>query len=215
MPPLAPLPDLLSYTGCAVFAATGAIAAARCRHDVITFAFFAALTGLGGGTIRDLLLGAPIVWIGDPNYLTVCVVTGVAVWLIGYRDTGARALLWLDAVGLAAFAVMGAAKAHSLGVAAPVAILMGALTATAGGIIRDVVAGEPSVLLNREIYVTAAALASAVFVFAQPFAGDALADVAGFVAGLALRVATLLFHWSLPPYFGGVVSRLSPRSPAA
>ena len=201
------LPDLMSYAGCAVFAATGAMAAARRKHDVVTFAFFAALTGLGGGTLRDLFLGAPVIWIADPTYLTVCVATGVLVWLLGFGSASLKALLWLDAVGMAAFAVLGAVKASSLGVGAPVAILMGVLTATAGGVIRDITAGEPSVLLQREVYVTAALLAAAVTVLAAPFVGATAAGAAGFIAGLSLRAAAIRFGWSLPAYFGGVTGQ--------
>lgn len=195
---------LLSYAGVAVFAATGALAAAHRKHDVVTFAFFAAITGVGGGTLRDLLLRQPMFWIEDPTHLIVSVTVGMLMWIFGFRRWPMRALLWLDAIGLAAFAVLGAAKAHLLGVAAPVAVLMGVLTATAGGIIRDVTAGEPSVLLRREIYITAALLGSIAFVVAEPFAGRALAGLLGFTVGLAVRGCALRFNWSLPAFFGGV-----------
>ena len=207
MPAPPALPDLLGYAGVALFAATGAMAAARRRHDVVTFAFFAAITGIGGGTLRDLLLGAPVFWIADPVNLTVAVTTGVVVWLLGFREGAHRLLLWPDAVGLAAFAVIGADKAVMLGAATPVAILMGVLTATAGGVIRDVTAGEPSVLLQREIYVTAAVVAATVFVLGAPWIGKEAAAAAGFAAGLALRSAALVFNWSLPSYFGGLLGR--------
>src|SRR4051812_3468818 len=117
MADLTALPPALNYAGVALFAATGAMAAARRRHDVITFAFFAAITGVGGGTLRDLLLGAPVWWVKDPINLTVAVVTGVLIWLLGFRERAERLLLWPDAIGLAAFAVIGADKAVALGAA--------------------------------------------------------------------------------------------------
>src|SRR5947207_4659933 len=92
----------LDYLGVAVFAITGALAAARSRHDVITFAAFAILTGIGGGTLRDLLIGAPVFWVYSGQYLFVCVGVALAVWIVGERPWRGAALVWLDAVGLAA-----------------------------------------------------------------------------------------------------------------
>lgn len=201
------LPNVFTYAGVALFAATGAMAAARRRHDVVTFVFFAAITGLGGGTLRDLLLGQPILWVRDPMHLTIAAGTGAAIWLVGFREGAARLLLWPDALGLSAFAVLGADKALALGVTPVVAVLMGVLTAAAGGIVRDISAGEPSVLLQREIYVTAALVAAGVYVGLVPLIGADGASVIGFAAGAALRIAAMLFGWALPSYFGGLLGR--------
>src|SRR5215217_4747797 len=175
---------VFDYAAVAVFAATGALAAARRRDDIVTFAFFAAITGVGGGTLRDVLIDAPVFWIDSPGYLIVCLGVAVAVWMVGGRGWRMGALLWLDAVGMAAYAVVGAAKALSLGVHPIPATVMGVLTAAFGGIIRDVLAGEPSVLLRREIYVTAGLVAGGV----------------GFVAGFALRAGALRWGWTLPAF---------------
>ena len=202
-----PLSLLLSYGGAAVFAASGALAAARQKHDVITFAFFAALTGVGGGTLRDLLLRQPVFWIEDPNQLLICVAVGMLVWIFGLGRLPVRALLWLDAVGLSAVAILGADKALALGVAAPVAVVMGVLTAAAGGIIRDVVAGEPSVLLRREIYITAALGGCLALVLTDHLLARQAAGTLGFVVALALRVGALVFGWTLPGHRGGLARR--------
>ena len=187
----------------AVFGATGALAAARRKHDIITFAFFAAITGVGGGTLRDLLIGAPVFWVARPGYLVMCLVAAVAVWLLGRRTWRMGLLLWLDAVGMAAYAVVGAAKALSLGVHPISAVVMGVLTACFGGVLRDILAGEPSVLLRREIYVTAALAGAGVFVTLASFGVDRLvAGGAGFVVALAIRGGALRFHWSLPGFPG-------------
>jgi uncharacterized membrane protein YeiH len=199
---------LLGYAGAAVFAASGALAAARQKHDVVTFAFFAALTGVGGGTLRDVLLRQPVFWIEDPNQLTVCVSVGVLVWAFGLGRLPVRALLWLDAVGVSAVAIVGAGKGLALGVAPPVAVVMGVLTAAAGGIIRDVVAGEPSVLLRREIYITAALAGCVVLVLTDHVLTRQAAGFLGFVVALALRVGALVFGWTLPGYKGGLLERL-------
>src|ERR1700743_1051802 len=90
------------YLGLAVFAATGALAAARLRHDVVTFAAFAILTGIGGGTLRDLLIGAPVFWVYSGQYLFVCVGVALAVWIVGERPWRNTALLWLGAIGFGA-----------------------------------------------------------------------------------------------------------------
>jgi len=197
-----PIPlQTLDYLGVAVFAVTGALAAARSRHDVITFAAFAILTGIGGGTLRDVLIGVPVFWVHGSGYIYVCLAAAGAVWLLGERPWRSRALDWFDAVGLAAYAVLGAAKAMAAGVSPPVAVVMGALTATFGGIMRDLIAGQPSVLLKREIYITAAVLAAVVFVGASSLGLDAnVAALAAFAAGFGLRAGAIAFGWTLPGF---------------
>ena len=187
----------LDYAAVAVFAMSGALAAAQKKHDIITFGFFAAITGVGGGTLRDLLIGAPVFWVQRPGYIMVCLVAAIAVWLLGSRGWRFRALLWLDALGLAAYAVVGSAKALSLGVHPFSAAMMGVLTTCFGGIIRDVLAGEPNLLVRREIYVTAALLGSALFVVMKTLLGLDFwpAALVGFTAALALRAVAI--HWGL------------------
>jgi uncharacterized membrane protein YeiH len=191
----------LDYVGVALFAASGALAAARRRHDVITFIVFAVITGLGGGTLRDVLIGAPVFWVHAGVYLWVCLGAAVAVWVLGERPWRHAALNWFDAAGLAAFAVIGAAKALSYGAAPGVAVAMGVITATFGGILRDVFAAEPSVLLRREVYLTAALLAASVHVVLRQSGLDApVAAAAGFAGGFGLRAGAILWRWTLPGF---------------
>jgi len=192
---------LLDFAGVAVFAATGALAAAREKHDLVTFAFFGAITGVGGGTLRDLLIGAPVFWVQDWRYIAACVLAATAIWMLGARTWRFRALLWLDAFGLAAYGVMGAAKAASYGVSPLICIVMGTVTACFGGIVRDVLAGQPSILLRRELNITAALLSATLFVVLKaltvptwPAVGVAVA------AGFALRAGALTWDWSLPGF---------------
>ena len=193
----------LDYAAVAVFGATGALAAARRKHDIVTFGFFAAVTGVGGGTLRDLLIGAPVFWVGRPEYLVACLVAAAAVWVLGPRRFRSSILTWLDAVGMAAYAIVGALKAGSLGAPPISCVVMGVLTATFGGVIRDVLAHEPSVLLRHELYVTPALVAAATFVGAQLLgAPDIVAGALGFVLGFGLRAGAILRGWSLPA-FGG------------
>ena len=193
----------LDFAGVAVFAATGALAAAREKHDLVTFAFFAAITGVGGGTLRDLLLGVPVFWVQDWRYIAVCLAAAVAVWLLGARPWRFRLLLWLDALGLGAYGVMGAAKAEAADVAPLICIVMGALTACFGGVVRDLLAGQPSILLRREITVSAALMAATLYVLLQAL-GLPLwpSAIVAATAGFGLRAGALAWGWSLPGFPG-------------
>jgi uncharacterized membrane protein YeiH len=196
---------VLDYAAVAVFGATGALAAARRKHDIVTFGFFAAITGVGGGTLRDLLIGAPVFWVGRPGYVVACLAAAAAVWILGPRRFRGSILTWLDAVGMAAYAVVGALKATSLGVPPFSAVVMGVLTATFGGVIRDVLAHEPSVLLQRELYVTPALAGAGTFVvLGLVGTPTTAAGIAGFVTALSIRAGAILWKWSLPG-FGGPV----------
>ena len=196
---------VLDYAAVAVFGATGALAAARRKHDIVTFGFFAAVTGVGGGTLRDLLIGAPVFWVGRPQYLVVCLAAAAAVWILGPRRFRGQTLTWLDALGMAAYAVVGALKAQSLGAPPFSAVVMGVLSATFGGVIRDVLAHEPSVLLQRELYVTPALAGACAFVVLTWVDMPTIpAGVAGFTMAFALRAGAILWKWSLPG-FGGPV----------
>ncbi len=198
---------VLDYAAVAVFGATGALTAARQKQDIVTFAFFAAVTGVGGGTLRDLLIGAPVFWTQRPGYLLVCLAAAVAVWLLRPKRFRVRILIWLDAVGMAAYAIVGAAKAQSLGEPHVVAVVMGVLTATFGGVIRDVLAHEPSVLLQRELYVTPALAGATVFVVLGTLGAPTLAaGVLGFLTAFVIRAGAILWGWSLPG-FGGAGER--------
>ena len=194
---------VLDYAAVAVFGASGALAAARAKHDIITFGFFAAITGVGGGTLRDLLIDAPVFWVARPGYVGVCLAAALSVWIFGWGQGREKTLLWLDAVGMAAYAVVGALKAASLGVPPLSAIVMGVLTATFGGVIRDVLAHQPSILLRRELYVTPALVGAAVFVGLDAMAvPTVVAGVMGFLAAFTLRAGAILFGWQMPGFPG-------------
>ena len=192
---------LLDYFGIAVFAISGALLAAEKKQTLVTFIFFAVVTGIGGGTLRDLLIGAPVFWVHKNATLLICIAAALAVWIASGRRFAGKALLWFDAAGLAAYATYGAAKALGFGVAPVPAFAMGVLTACVGGIIRDVLAGEPLILMRPELYVTAAALASGLFV-GLTLAGVQvwIAAAIAIAAAFALRGAAIARGWSLPAY---------------
>jgi uncharacterized membrane protein YeiH len=198
------LPPLLDLTGIAIFALSGALLAARLRQTFVTLAFFALVTGVGGGSVRDLLIGAPVFWVRDPWVAPVILLTALVAWFTPGRWWKGKVLDWADAIGLAVYSTLGTAKALSYGVEAVPAVLMGIVTGCVGGIIRDVLAGQPSILMRPELYVTAAAL-SAGLCAAGTLAGLPLALVWGgaAVAGFALRGAALVWNIELPPYSRG------------
>lgn len=204
LPPVLPVALLgpwLDLAGIGLFAVTGALAAARRGQTAVTLAFFAIITGVGGGTVRDLLIGAPVFWVEDARAAGACLLAAALVWFTPERWWRPQALDWLDAVGLAAYAVFGASKALTYGVAPLTAALMGVVTACVGGIVRDVLAGEPSILMRPELYVTAAALAAASFVGLTLLGLAATpAAIVATIAGFALRAAAIRWKLALPAY---------------
>jgi len=193
----------LDLFGIAVFAASGALAAAAKRQTFVTFTFFALVTGVGGGTVRDLLIGAPVFWIVNSGVLVVVLAVSALLWITPQRWWQGRMLDWFDAVGLGAYGVFGAAKAMQFGVDPLPAVMMGVITACVGGIIRDVLAGEPSIILRPELYVTAAALASGLYVGLRLAGLDMqYAAIIGAVAGFVLRGLAIRYNIALPAYRG-------------
>jgi len=193
----------LDLFGIAVFATTGALAATRRGQTLVTAAFFALITGVGGGSVRDLLIGAPVFWVHDPLVAATCLAVAGLVWITPEAWWKDKALDWLDAVGLAAYAVFGAAKSLAFGIPPVPAALMGVMTACVGGIIRDVLAGEPSILMRPELYVTAAALAAGLHVVLVSLGLPPLiAAVAAAGAGFSLRAAAIHWRLGLPSYRG-------------
>ncbi|WP_313760592.1 trimeric intracellular cation channel family protein [Rhizobium sp.] len=193
----------LDYAGVALFAATGELAASRKQLDLIGFLFFAVITGIGGGTVRDIVLGrVPVFWVLNPTYILVCCAAGVLVFFTAHMvESRYRLLIWLDAVGLSAYCAMGAAKGLAATGSPTIAIVTGTLTATFGGVLRDLVANEPSVLLRPEIYISAALVGAAIFTGANEFGLPLyVASAAGVLAAFAVRGGALYYGWTFPTY---------------
>lgn len=204
---LTPILDLLDLAGIALFALTGAVLAARLKQTFVTMAFFALVTGVGGGTVRDLLIRAPVFWIDDPWVAAVCLGTALIAWFTPIRWWEGKGIAYADGAGLAAYAVLGSAKALAYGIPPVPAALMGVITGCVGGIIRDVVAARPSIIMQPELYVTAAALSATLTVAGMLVApllgmGDTWVWGAAFASGFALRSAAIRWEWGLPSYGG-------------
>lgn len=198
---LTPLLDLLDILGLAIFALSGALLAAKLRQTFVTLGFFALVTGVGGGTVRDLLIGAPVFWITDPWVAPICLGTALIAWFTPVRWWEGKLLDYADGAGLTAYAVLGSAKAISYGVPPVPAALMGIITGCVGGIIRDVVAGRPSIIMRPELYVTAAAATATLTVGGMMLGlANPLVWGAAWLAGFALRSAAIRWQIALPSY---------------
>jgi uncharacterized membrane protein YeiH len=201
---MAGLLPLIEWVGVAVFALTGALVAARKGMDPFGFVLLGTVTGIGGGTLRDVLLGArPVAWIMDPTVVLICTAVSLAAFVSAHhfeREGRARTLLWADALGLALFAITGTATALASGAPPVSAVLLGVVTATFGGIIRDILAGDVPLVLRRDVYVTAALAGSTAFTAAMAVLPLEAAAVLGFAVGFGLRALAILRGWSLPQY---------------
>ena len=185
-----------------MFAASGALVASRKQMDLIGFALLSSITGIGGGTLRDVMLDRPVFWIADQTFLAICLVVAVVVFFAAHLiQRRYPVLLWLDAVGLGAYGVLGAHVALEAGAGVVTAAVLGVTTATFGGMMRDVVSQETPLILQKELYATAALVSAVVYLALT--AGGVPAGAAALVAigaGFALRGAAIRFGLSLPRY---------------
>ncbi|KMV29113.1 TRIC cation channel family protein [Photobacterium swingsii] len=193
---------LLDMFGTAVFAVSGVLLAGRLRMDPFGVVVLASVTAIGGGTIRDMALGAtPVFWITDTNYLWVIFVTCLFT-MAGIRRP--QKLPWYvlpvaDAIGLAVFVAIGVEKALRFGASPMVAVIMGVLTGCGGGVIRDVLAREIPMVLRTEVYATACILGGIVHTtgLLTGFATE-VSSLAGIITTLTIRLAAIRWHLSLP-----------------
>lgn len=193
----------LNIVGLFVFAVSGALTALRNDMDVFGVAMIAFVTGVGGGTIRDVLLGAfPVWWIASPSAVLICLVGAVAAMtaqpLIASR---LKTLIWADAVGLSVFAVLGAQAALAADAPVMIAVFMGAVTATFGGVVRDVLLNEPPLILKQDIYATAALIGAGVYVAMLALGiGETLAAPLAALVTFAIRAAAIIFDIPSPKF---------------
>ena len=195
--------SVLDYASVTVFALTGALVASRSQLDIVGFIFIACLTALGGGTLRDIILDRPPLWLASPGFLAVAALAAVAVFIGAHRlESRYRTLEWLDAFALAVAVPAGVGVAVAQGQGWWVVVVMGMVTGCMGGLMRDVVCNEvPLVLKQGELYVSCAfagALAASGLVALGLPVAIALAVCA--VVTLILRAGSLAFGWRLPVY---------------
>ncbi|WP_062264871.1 trimeric intracellular cation channel family protein [Endozoicomonas arenosclerae] len=197
---------MLLYTldlfGTAVFAISGAWLACRKDMDIFGAMVLAFVTAVGGGTIRDVLLGAtPVFWVQDHDYVLVILASTLLALLIRrWHDQTHNLLLIADALGLAVFTVIGVTKAMAFGASPTVAVMMGVLTGCGGGAIRDLLSGEIPLVLKKEVYAFAAMAGGALFVVLEPHTGTGEATLISAGVVLALRLLAMYKKVSLPRF---------------
>ncbi len=191
----------LDLFGVAVFAASGALAGLSARLDLLGVLVLASITAIGGGTLRDLLLNRhPIFWIKDSwPLLTIMAATALTLVWVQFLPVPADALLIADALGLALFALSGAQVAEKAGCQPLVIVLMGTLTGSGGGVVRDLLSAKIPLILRQDIYASAAIAGIVVYLLMRVArVSTALAFVVGVVVVAGTRLAAVAFELHLP-----------------
>lgn len=199
--PLTEIITVLDFVGVAVFAITGALSAKQVKLDLFGVLVVALITANGGGTLRDLLLGrTPVFWILDQRYILVSVLAAtIAFYTMQRREPSRRLLQVLDALGLAVFSIIGVTITLEKGLSPLVAIMMGVITGTFGGLIRDLLFLQIPLILQREIYATAALLGGSTYALLTLLAWPAsTATGLSICVTLLVRLLSLRRNWSLP-----------------
>jgi len=194
--------QIADFTGTVFFAATGVLASARRRMDWIGAVVLAVVTATGGGTLRDLLSGQlPVFWIRDPRYLWIAILTALALLPLLHRIRFPERTLWLpDAFGLALYTWIGSEKILLLGFPGIIVVILGVMTGTAGGLIRDVLSAEvPFILKKGELYVAASLPGALIFVIMREgHVSLKISSITCLLTVLALRLAALRWKIMLP-----------------
>ena len=186
----------MNYFGDIVFAFSGALVAARRRTDILGIVLIGMVTGIGGGTLRDIILGHPVWWVKNPIEVVLCGITAFLAYFVKQVALGREDLAeWADAVGLATFAVVGARVAQQDGASLVVVAFLGMMTATGGGVIRDILTQTRPMILSGEIYATAALIGAATYAVLSRYGVDhPLAALLAFALAFVIRGASMLFH---------------------
>jgi len=197
------LPYLIDLVAVGVFAISGTLAAGRKSLDLVGVYVVAVVTAIGGGTLRDVLLSRhPLFWVTDPNYLysiTAAVVLTLAY--VRFRPPPHQVLLIADAIGLSVFSIVGAQFAEELGRPRIVALVMGTLTGTAGGVLRDMLCNDIPILFREGyLYATAAAVGATLYLLIEEPLGRDWAAYIGMAVVAALRLGSIIYKWNLPRF---------------
>ncbi len=193
---------LLEHSGTAVAAISGALAGRGKQVDLFGVVVLALVTALGGGTLRDVILDArPIFWVADSSFVSTAAGCSLVVFFVArFHALPGRILLLADAAALALFTVIGVEKSLNAGVAPVVAVAMGVMTGTAGGMIRDVLTGEIPLVFRRQIYLyaTASLCGAMTFALLKPVLDHSLLRLAAAGTTLTLRLAAIWWRIYLP-----------------
>lgn len=190
----------LDLLGTAVFAMTGLLAASRKQLDVFGAIVIAMVTAVGGGTLRDLILNQPVFWLTQNIYIYVVLASTLVLFVYArFISVHIKFLLFLDALGLAVFSVIGAQKAMVLGMSDPIVIMTGIMSGVVGGVIRDVLMGEVPLILRKEIYATASFIGvSVLLILVDLSVSMDIAIMLSVLTILSMRVWAIIYNKSLP-----------------
>ena len=192
---------LLDLCAVAVCAVTATLEAHRRELDLFGVAVIAVIAGIGGGTVRDMLLGRlPVYWVHDPAYVVVGITAAVVTFFLGRKVPLPKNFFLLpDAIGLALFTVIGTSVAMSLNVPWLIAALMGVITGVFGGVIRDILCNEVPLIFRTDIYATASLIGALLFIALDEMnIAHNLALVVAMIATVAIRLAAIRWHIHLP-----------------
>ena len=201
MEPLSSSILAIMYFGDVVFAVSGALTAARYRMDILGFLMIGTITGIGGGTLRDVLLGRTVWWTQDPRELILCIGAALLTFFFIKSDISQRRrMVWADALGLSAFAVVGCYVALSFGAPFFIAVVMGMVTATGGGLMRDVLTNNQPMIFCGQIYATAALVGSLGYASLRGVGVPEIpAEIVSALAAFLLRASAIVFDIRMGP----------------
>ena len=193
----------LELLGTAAFAVSGALAASRKNMDIFGFCVLALMPAVGGGTVRDVIIDrTPVFWVADSRYVVIAIIAALVIFFTRWKPgSRLRLIVWMDAMGLALFAALGTQISLAYDTGPLVAVMLGVTTAVTGGMIRDIICNEIPLILSREIYATAAFVASSGYVAAvSAGASQGLALAVAVVAGFVIRALAIVYEWTLPTF---------------
>lgn len=199
---------ILDLFGTMAFAVTGAFKAIENKADIVGIVILATITGVAGGTIRDIVLGRfPPNSIMDPSYVVITVVTGIILFFLYSKlKKHWNVFLKFDAIGLGVFTVIGATFAYNLfGLNFVAIILAGMLTAVGGGILRDVFVNQVPIVFVKELYASASFIGAVIFYFILAVGADLyIASIVGIAVVTGLRLVAMKYNWNLPKVKGNI-----------
>lgn len=193
--------NIMGLSAVAVFSISGALDAARQKMDILGFMLIGTVTGIGGGTLRDMLLGnVPVFWIREPIWIAVCMFSSAITYFVAPKlNSLSRALIWMDAIGLALFTIIGTKIALDFGTTPLIAVCMGVMTASFGGIARDVLCGSNLTLMKEELYITPTVVGAVAYLWLSSLRlPDSYDLIGGFLIVFILRALGIQFHLKLP-----------------
>ncbi|KII77293.1 trimeric intracellular cation channel family protein [Vibrio renipiscarius] len=195
--------SVLYIIGITAEAMTGALSAGRRKMDWFGVMLVASATAIGGGTVRDILLGHyPLGWVKNPEYLAItCIAgvltTGLAKWVIKFKGLFIR----LDALGLIVFSIIGTKVALSMGLHPGICMVAALVTGVFGGLLRDLICRQTPLVLHEELYASVSLIASGLYLALLEFAiDDVTATIVTLIVGYLIRMAAVRFKWRLPSF---------------